>query len=108
MRWYLFVLVFAVLLGAVTLSYQIYKMTELDARSRGFKHPRFWGFFFLSGSSGSGGLLLYLIGRRKYPAVMSAEDKLVMEARKKKVCVSLGFIAAGAIGLIFGSMVGGI
>lgn len=47
MSWYLIVLVFIEILGASTLAYQIYKMTELDAASRGLKHPKFWGFFFI-------------------------------------------------------------
>lgn len=44
MKWYLIVLVFISLLGASTLAYQVFKMTELDAKSRGFKHPKAWGF----------------------------------------------------------------
>ena len=84
MSWYLIVLVFIVILGSSTLAYQVYKMTELDATSRRLNHPKFWGFFSLSGN-GSGGLLLYLIGRRKYPSSMSESDKLVMESRKRKL-----------------------
>jgi hypothetical protein len=98
MSWYLIVLVFIEILGASTLAYQIYKMTELDAASRGLKHPKFWGFFSLSGN-GSGGLLLYLIGRRKYQSSISEADKLVMESRKKKAGVSLSFLALSTIAL---------
>lgn len=99
MSWYLIVLVFIAILGTSTLAYQIYKMTELDATSRGFKHPRAWGFFALSGN-GSGGLLLYLIGRRKYPSHMSESDKLIMESRKKKAGVSLSFLTLSTIALL--------
>lgn len=99
MSWYLIVSIFVIILGAATLEYQVYKMTELDARSRGLKHPKFWAFFSLSGQNGSGGLLLYLIGRRKYPSSMSENDRLVMEARKKKAGVSLIFLALSTITL---------
>lgn len=98
MSWYLIVSVFVAILGASTLAYQIYRMTELDATSRGLKHPKFWGFFSLSGD-GSSGLLLYLIGRRKYPSSMSEADKLIMESRKKKAGVSLIFLAISTIAL---------
>lgn len=101
MYWYVFVLIFIVLLGACTLSYQVYKVTELDAKSRGFKHPKFWGFFSLGGNNGSGGLLLYLIGRRKYPSSMSVEQREQMNIRKKKVMVSLFFLAIGTSCLLF-------
>lgn len=99
MSWYLIVSIFVIILGAATFEYQVYKMTELDARSRGLKHPKFWAFFSLSGQNGSGGLLLYLIGRRKYPSSMSENDRLVMEARKKKAGVSLIFLALSTITL---------
>ncbi|WP_061996485.1 hypothetical protein [Clostridium sp. ATCC 25772] len=96
MSWYLIVLMFIEILGASTLAYQVFKMTELDAISRGLKHPKFWGIFSLSGN-GSGGLLLYLIGRRKYPSFMSNADRLIMESRKKKAGVSLSFLAISTI-----------
>lgn len=98
MTWYLIVSVFLAILGGSTLAYQVYKMTELDAESRGFKHPKLWGVFSLSGN-GSGGLLLYLIGRRKYQSSMNEEDKAVMESRKKKAGVSLVFLGLATIAL---------
>ncbi|MGG7060733.1 hypothetical protein ACQPUZ_21105, partial [Clostridium tertium] len=98
MSWYLIVLAFIMILGATTLTYQVYKMTELDATSRGFKHPKLWGVFSLSGNTG-GGLLIYLIGRRKYPSSMSEADKSVMESRKKRAGVSLIFMALSSIAL---------
>lgn len=100
MTWIMVVFMFILLLGAVGLSYQVYKMTELDARSRGLKHPKFWGIFSLGGNNGSGGLLLYLLGRRKYPSTMSEKDKAIIESRKKRAGVCLVFIVVGAI-LIF-------
>ena len=98
MSWYLIVLAFIMILGATTLTYQVYKMTELDAISRGFKHPKLWGVFSLSGNTG-GGLVIYLIGRRKYPSSMSEADKSVMESRKKRAGVSLIFMALSSIAL---------
>lgn len=98
MKWYLIVLVFISLLGASTLAYQVFKMTELDAKSRGFKHPKSWGFFALGGNNSSG-LLLYLIGRKKYLSHMSDSDKQIIESRKKKAGVSLIFFALSTIAL---------
>lgn len=98
MTWYLIVSVFLVILGGATLAYQVYKITELDAESRGLKHPKFWGVFSLSGNGG-GGLVVYLIGRRKYPSSMSEEDKVVMESRKKKSGVCLILLGLATIAL---------
>lgn len=94
------VLVFTVLLGACTLSYQLYRLVELDARCRGLKHPKFWGLFSLSGTNGSGGLLLYLLGRKKYPLEMDPVQRGEMAARKKRAGVSLCFIGAGTVALL--------
>ena len=58
------------------------QMTELDARSRGFKHPKLWGLF-ASGRQNGEGILLYLIGRRKYPSAMTEAQKSDMEKYKK-------------------------
>lgn len=48
------IFVFMVLLGGLTLSYQIFKLVALDAESRGLKHPKLWGMFSLSGNQGGG------------------------------------------------------
>lgn len=98
MTWYMIVLVFLVILGAGSLACQIFRMTAIDAKSRGLKHPKLWGAFALSGE-GSGGLLLYLIGRRKYPSNMSITDRGIMDSCKKKAGVSLIFMALSAVGL---------
>ena len=47
------IFVFMVLLGGLTLSYQIFKLVALDAESRGLKHPKLWGMFSLSGNHGA-------------------------------------------------------
>lgn len=88
------------LVGAFDITCQIYKMTKIDARARGLKHPKLWGLVAMNGNNSSG-LLLYLIGRKKYPVIsMSEQDRAEMESRKKKAGVGLIFLAAGAIGLI--------
>lgn len=100
MNVYAVVLMFMVVLGAFSLAYQVFRLISLDAESRGLKHPKFWGLFSLSGGNGSGGLLLYLFGRKKYPSEMTEEQKKISNSRKKRAGISLCFIAFGTIFLI--------
>lgn len=100
------VLVFMVLLGAFTCMYQLFNLVVLDAKSRGLKHPNFWGIFSLGGNNGSGGLILYLLGRNKFPSDMNENTKEILNSRKKRAGLSLCFIAIGTIGLIFISLFG--
>lgn len=92
---------FAVLLvGAVNTVWQIYKIVGLDAESRGLKHPRLWGFF-AANTNGSSGLVLYLIGRRKYPVIrVSEETRREIESRKKRAGIGLVFLAVGMMGIV--------
>ncbi len=88
------------MVGAVNTVYQLHRMVELDAMARGLKHPKFWGFFTMFSKSSSG-LLMYLIGRRKYPILnMTEESRVEIRTRKKKAGVGLIFAAIAAIGLI--------
>ncbi len=88
------------LVGAVCVVFQIYHMTVIDATARGLKHPKFWGVFAMNGNNSSG-LLMYLVGRRKYPVVnMSENNSKELEKRKKSVGVGLIFFAIGIIGII--------
>lgn len=90
--------------GALFTAFQIYRMTVIDATARGLKHPKFWGIFAMSGNNSSG-LLLYLIGRRKYPIVkMSAGNLKELEKRKKSAGVSLLFLVVGVLGLLLTSL----
>lgn len=90
----------AILVGAVEFAYQICRITMLDARTRGLKHPKFWGAFALSGSNSSG-FLLYLIGRRKFPVTnCSDRDRREIDRRRKATDIGLIFLAAGAVGLL--------
>lgn len=101
MTWYMIILIFVLLLGLITLAYQIFKITESDAKSRGLKHPKLWGLFVIGGSNGSNGLIPYLIFRNKYPLNMEESEKLIIKSRKNKAVVSLILIAIGSIGFIF-------
>lgn len=93
------ILVFILLMGAFTLMYQVFKLVTMDAESRGLKHPKFWGVFSMGGNNGVGGLLLYLIGRKKYVSNMSDANKEIFNSRKRRAGISLCFFVFGAIGL---------
>lgn len=92
-------LIIMVLFSAINLAYQMYKMVELDAVCRGLKRPKFWGLLATSGQN-SGGLLLYLIGRRKYPTDISKENQIIIESRKKKILVCIVFMMISAVTLL--------
>ena len=90
----------AAFVGVSCVVFQIYQMTVIDATARGLKHPKFWGVFTMSGNNSSG-LLMYLIGRRKYPIVnMSESNSKELEKRKKSAGIGLLFLAVGVIGMI--------
>ena len=85
------------IVGGFFCMYQLYRLVQVDAECRGLKHPRLWGLFAVSGN-GQSGLILYLIGRRKYPVLsMSEEQKALIGSRKKRFGAGLLFLAAGAI-----------
>ena len=85
------------LVGAICTAWQIYQMTVSDAKARGLKHPKFWGFWAMNGNNSSG-LILYLIGRRKYPVQnMSIEDQEKIETRKKAAGAALVFMTLGFV-----------
>ncbi len=100
MNWYLVLVICGIVVSTLASSYQIYKMVELDALSKGLKHPKFWGIFALSGANTSG-LFLYLIGSRKYVSTLNRSNQRTMDSRKKKACLSFCFLIAFLIGLIF-------
>lgn len=99
MIWYEIILIVLILGAAASLWYQIYKMVALDAINRGLKHPKFWGIFSAGGQNG-GGLIFYLIGRRKYPLNISASDQDLIEKRKTKALYSFGALLILGILLI--------
>ena len=92
---FIMVIGFAILfVGSTFCADQIYRMIELDARCRGLKHPKFWGIFGADDS----GLLLYLIGRRRFSIEsMTEEQQNDMNGRKKKIGAGLIFLVVGAI-----------
>lgn len=86
-----------VIVGSFYSVYQLYGLVRTDAECRGLKHPKLWGFFAISGN-GQTGLLLYLLGRRKYPILhKTQEQELSMGRNKKRFAVGLVFLALGAI-----------
>ena len=90
----------AAFVGVSCVVFQIYQMTVIDATARGLKHPKFWGVFTMSGNNSSG-LLMYLIGRRKYPIVnMSESNSKELLMRKKSSGIGVLFLAVGVIGMI--------
>ena len=92
------------LVGAICFAHRLYEIVQIDAKSRGFKHPKTWGLF-ASSSNNSSGLLLYLIKRRKYPVMeLSKEDAKRIEKCKKASSAAIIFVATGAI-LIVASLI---
>ena len=76
------------LVGGIILQYNIYKMTQIDAKARGLKHPKLLGVLNISGDNGF--LLAYLIGRKKYPIQnISSKDLAELESYKKKALLAL-------------------
>lgn len=91
-----------VAVGGVFSIYQLFQLVKTDAVCRGLKHPKLWGLFAVSGNN-TGGLLLYLITRRKHPIIsMTDEQKLFMERCKKKTGVGIIFLVVGTIACIWG------
>lgn len=86
--------------GAVFFLYQLYSIVALDAKTRGLKHPRLWGFLSLGNNTG-GGLLVYLIRRRNCPVVnITDNDRQEISKRKKATGIGLCFVCLGTIGII--------
>ena len=87
----------------------LHRMADLSddgirCKSKSLKHPKFWGFWAMNGNNSSG-LILYLIGRRKYPVQnMSIEDQEKIETRKKAAGAALVFMTLGAIGFVISIM----
>lgn len=97
----------AMIVGSFFNMYQLYRLVQVDARCRGLKHPKLWGAFAISGNNSSG-LLLYLIGRRRYPVLsMSGEQKTLIGRCKKRIGVGFAFLAVGAIVCILSLLLGG-
>ena len=88
------------LVGSICFEHRLYEIVQIDARSRGFRHPKTWGLCSISSNNGSG-LLLYLIKRRKYPIIeLSKEDMERIEKGKKAISAAIIFVATGAILII--------
>lgn len=97
----------ALIVGSFFCVYQLYKLVQVDAECRGLKHPKLWGLFAVTGN-GQSGLILYLIGRRKYPILaMSEEQGELIERRKKRFGTGLLFLAAGAVVCVLSMLLSG-
>lgn len=95
------------IVGGFFCMYQLYRLVQVDAECRGLKHPKLWGLFAVSGN-GQSGLILYLIGRRKYPVLsMSEEQRELIGRRKKRFGAGLLFLTAGAIVCVLSMLLGG-
>lgn len=100
MSWYLVFVICCVVVGVLVSGYEVYKMVELDALSKGLKHPKFWGLFALGGGNSSG-LLMYLIGSRKYVSTLNQAEQMIMKSRKRKVMISFSFLVVCMVMLVF-------
>ena len=100
---YIFMAIFIAiyLVGAVSMVYQLYKITIIDAKARGLKHPKLMGLLTTSGQS-SEGLILYLLKRRKYPIKnITDSEKEEISKRKRIILVGIIFMVIGAIGFVY-------
>ncbi|KHD44795.1 hypothetical protein ACVRZD_05880 [Streptococcus hongkongensis] len=88
------------LVGGVYLEVHLYKIINIDAASRGFKHPNFWALFASTGNNSSG-LLLYLLGRRSYPSNLTNNQQQLIIKYKKKFTIGLLFFVIGVIIIIW-------
>ena len=82
--------------------YQLFRLVKVDSTCRGLKHPTLWGFLAISGNN-QGGLLLYLLARRKHPIIsMTEQQRRLIERCKKKIGIGLCFLVVGVIVCIWG------
>lgn len=100
MELYIGVALIIILLGAINLVYQMFKMVELDAICRGLKRPKLWALL-ATGGQNSSGLVLYMITRRKYPTNATLSQQKELDSRKNKAIVCILFTLIGAIGLFY-------
>lgn len=99
---YIFIALFIAiyLIGIISIVAQVYKITVIDAKSRGVKHPKLMGLIATSGKS-SEGIVLYLLHRRKYPIKnITPEEQKEIDRRKKIALIGLIFMVVGAIGFV--------
>ena len=90
------------IVGGIFSIYQLFQLVNADAVCRGLQHPKLWGFLSVSGNN-QGGLILYLIARRKHPIIsVTDEQKTHMESCKRKIGVGLIFLVIGTIACIWG------
>ena len=75
--------------------YQKYKVTIIDARARGMKHPKLMGVLATSGNNG-GGSFLYFLRKKKYPIknniTKEEAEEIEVRTRIMRKCVIISII----------------
>lgn len=77
---------FLFLSGAIFISYQIFKIVELDARARGLNAPELWGLS-AAGRGNLIGLILYFKHRENYPIKNFPPNKQAESLKRKRWAV---------------------
>ncbi|MGY3778602.1 hypothetical protein [Isobaculum melis] len=68
---------------AIPLTYQMYQLLLLDAKSKGLEKPKLWAVIGASGGRGEG-LLLYLLKRKNYSGeVLEVEQQKKYQLKKR-------------------------
>ena len=90
------------LIGMVLTVVHVYRFTVTDARSRGMENPKAMGILAASGQRG-GGMLLYLLKRKKYPVIsISAEEKKLLRQCKVRTVICVAVMVMSVAGVIAG------
>lgn len=94
--WLILASIFIIITCGLALIINIYRLVYLDAKSRGIKKPKFWGFISAGAQNGSG-LILYLFKRKGYEKGICEKDLKSINKIKKRI----GYILFGElIGII--------
>lgn len=97
-----YIIIFAVVIftSSIGVAYNLNRIAYIDALSRGIERPKLWSFIAIGGNNGSGGLLLYLLKRRKYPSNIKEEDKNKIGKYKTRLYLFLVMIFISFIGML--------
>ena len=74
--------------------YHKYKITVIDAKARGMKHPKLMGILATSGNNG-GGSFLYFLRKKKHPIkniTKEEEEEILVRKRIMRKCVIVSII----------------
>lgn len=87
----LIILLVLSVLPMISLRYNLYKVINIDAKSRGIERPKLWSFVGIAGGRGEG-LILYFLKRKNYEKHISDEDFTLSEMYKRRAIISLVFL----------------